>query len=280
MVIKNLKSATEFFELSFNERKSGYGSFSIAQFAQKTGVGVSSLKMILSGTRRPTVRQTLALASSMDLSFAEMSYLESLASAENAEDEWEKRFYKRALKEKRADIKVHRVSVTQKDVLTDLAALPLLVYLVELEESRVQFLERGDYSEAAEKLGIDSKHVARLIEVFFKMGVLNSDTGVKTHIVFDRLKHTHLQKNYLKARLTEASVRIDKDYESSVTAFSGYTFSADENQLIQLKLEMKELMEKYISAESESTEAVHIAQAAFQIYPVASLSKAKRVDAY
>ena len=111
------------------------------------------------------------------------------------------------------------------------------------------------------------------IEVYLlgKAGHINEDREGKFHIVFSQMNHKLLQRSYLKNLLESASKRIDTDYEKPTSHFVGYTFTASDSNLVQLRMDLKTLMEKYMAEEPDQASATQIAQACFQIFPVVSI---------
>ncbi|MES2854474.1 MAG: hypothetical protein V4692_01370, partial [Bdellovibrionota bacterium] len=75
-------------------------------------------------------------------------------------------------------------------------------------------------------------------------------------------------KKYIKSLLEQAAKKVDTEYESPVSHFVGYTFTASDDALRRLRLELKSVMEKYMSEATPADHGIQIAQASFQIYPV------------
>ncbi len=265
-------SAAKFFRDKFEESKRASSSFNVRQFAQELGIGASSLKMILSGKRSPTPHQALAAAKALKLSPWETSHLDNLARLDGAENDWERAYYLKILKKLKKERKVSRTDVADKGLLTDPFSLPLLVYFMELGEKAPLKTTMPEMQKLAAELKCPPARLQQLLAHFKTLGLLTQEEKGGFHVVFNRMNHKHLQKQYLKNLLAVASQRIDTEYEGTTSHFVSYTFTATDKALWGLRMDIKALMEKYMAEVVDTKEAVQIAQANIQIYPVMKLS--------
>lgn len=273
MKVFKLNSTNEFFTVAFEREKSSRRTFTVQKFAEHLGIGLSSLKMILAGQRQPTVRQTIQAAQALHLSESETNYLDALACLENADADWERRYYSKKLKASRKAVRLETLVVSNKDVLADPISFPLLIYLIELGDDRARFVESGDFDMLARQLGVSPDRIRKLVSMFKQSQLLSTSADGQTHITFDRFKHKHDQKQYLKSLLTTSQKKIDTDFDSKAATFLAYTFSAGPENLESLKSDLKRLMEKYLTISAKESGTVQVAQAGFQIFPLATIPK-------
>ena len=236
-------SAAKFFRAKFEESKLDSASFNVRQFAQELGIGVSSLKMILSGRRNPTPHQALAAAKALKLSPWETSYLDNLSRLDGTESAWERAYYTKILQKLRKERKVSRTDVADKSLLSDPLSLPLLVYFMELGENATQKMADPELQKLAARLKCAPERLRQLVEKFKKLGALTPKKEGGFHVVFSRMNHKHLQKQYLKNLLTIAAQRIESEYEGTTSHFVSYTFTATDDALWSLRMDLKALME-------------------------------------
>lgn len=256
-------STQNFFAKSFEELKQGNPKLTMNSYAKRIGIGVSSLKMILSGKRKPTLHQVLTLARVRRFSVPQISYLETLSLKEAARTPWEKSYYSRLLKIKREELNLQTIQTSSEDLLTDSLALPLLVDLLDSKSITI------DEKMLAKRFNTKVEHIKQLIETFYEQQLLQTREDGQFHISFDKISHKHLQKKYIKASLAEANRRIDTDYDKSGAFFVTYSLSVTEDSLIRLQLELKELMEKFMAEDlGSSLQRRELAQASFQIFPI------------
>jgi uncharacterized protein (TIGR02147 family) len=262
MKIHDFLDTKSFMSHAFEAYRVAHSSMTIERYAAKLELGTSSLKMILSGKRRATTHQILSVARSLRLSPEETSYLETLGLKEAAKTDWEKSYYLKILRMKKKEIRVSTISTSQQKLISDPVILPLLVY----------FMENGvvedQYSYLASQLGVTPTRIRELIEGFKENKILAKQPDGSFHVMFDKLSHRFLQKKYQKQLLALASSRIDTDYESLTSFFTGYAFTASDEALIQLQMDLKSLMNKYMTEANHDRDKKHVAQACFQLFPV------------
>ncbi len=265
-------SANDFLKARFENSKRDTPSLTIEKYATETKIGVSSLKMIFSGKRDLTIKQALSAARALKLSPAETEHFEALTLRQSSDEEWEKAYFDRKLQKQRRELKVRSTGISRKELLIDPLALRLLVYLMELGDKRQAVLESPSFIKLiAKQFNCTAERVEVLVKELSRLGVLEPTDNRGFHIVFERISHRQLQKKYLKALLAEAAKLVETNYDSPVSHFVGYTFTASDSDLINLREEIKTLMERYMSKTVAPGSDIQIAQANFQVYPTAKL---------
>ncbi|MFN7906425.1 MAG: helix-turn-helix domain-containing protein [Pseudobdellovibrionaceae bacterium] len=256
-------STQDFFKKSFAASKRGNPKLTVNSYAKRIGVGVSSLKMILSGKRKPTLHQVLSLSRSQRFSYQQTSFLETMALKEMATTAWEKNYYANALKLKSKEIKLNPIPTSEQDLLLDPLSLPILVDLMDSSTGTI------NEEKMAKRFGTSTNHIKSLVSKLASNEILQHKKDGDFHVAFDKINHRHLQKKYIKNSLVEASRHVDSDYDNPAAFFTTYTFSTKEADLLQLQMDLKNLMEKYMSEQPySSSQPREIAQASFQIFQV------------
>lgn len=258
-------TTAEAFQKTFESLKSTNPSLNVEKFAQRLELGTSTLKMILSGKRKPNVHQVLSLARGLRLSPDGTSYLETMALMENAKNNWEKAYYSKMLPKKKKMIKLSTVTTSQQELLADPIIIPILVYIMEQGDSQI------NCSFLAKALNTKKELIEKLIAQLQTQEIIKKHNDGKFHVVFDKFSHRLVQQKYQKQLLVEASKRIDSEYESATSLFLSYAFSTTDESLIQLQMDLKTLMEKYMENSSIDNKQTKIAQACFQVFPVISI---------
>jgi transcriptional regulator with XRE-family HTH domain len=241
----------------------GNAKLSVRSFAKRIGIGASSLKMILSGKRNPTLAQVFLLAKAQRRPSSEVSYLETLCLKESAASDWEQAYYSKALKIKSQSIKIKSSTTSEVDLLNDPLVLPLLVDLMDSDSSNI------DEKKLALRFSVTQKYISELIERFKSKKMLTEKSGGQFHIAFDKINHKFQQKKFIKDNLNESLRRVDSNYDNPTCFFTTYTFSATTENLLHLQMDLKILMEKYMSVDFKLMgDERNVAQASFQIFPV------------
>ncbi len=271
-------SAAEFFKMIYDRFKSNSPRFNIELFSEELNIGVSTLKMILSGQRQPTSHQALAAAKALRLSPDETEYLENMCLRDFSESDWEKSYYARKLKRIKSQLKVERVETSDKLLLADPLAIPLLVYLTESETPLLEDLSTPDVKELAKIFNTSADLVQSLLQKFKDSKVIQKSKDGKFHIVFSRINYKELQKRYLKNLMEATLQRINNEYGSPTSHFVAYTFSTNESALSRLNMDLKSLMEKYMAEDPKPEKNSLLVQASFQLFPIAKIPKKQDLD--
>jgi len=287
-------SCREYLLAAFQTAKRGKPTLTLEAYATQLGMGVSAFKMILTGKRNLTVHQALKVSRALKLSMEDTAILETLALRDSASDAWERTYFTRRLRQCKESLKVRSIQTSERTLLHDPLALPLLVYL--LEERRGGSRKKGgsqqvspkegleeseelDYEKLGRSFKVKAERIRALVEDLKGSKILPDSTGDNNasidsssgryHVFFDRLNHKNLQKKYMKTLLSEASRRVDTEYDTGASSFVGYTFATSEAALDGLREELKTLMDKYLAESPERSGPWQIVQACFQLFPLA-----------
>ncbi|MBN8537722.1 MAG: hypothetical protein J0M15_11770 [Deltaproteobacteria bacterium] len=261
MKVYLLQTTGEFFKVAFDNFKKENRLSNIERFSKKTKLGLSSLKMILSGKRRPTVSQVLSLARFFGLSNAESNYLVNLALKENAKDKWEIAFYDRNLSISKKDIKLTVVQLNNNELLATPKVLPLLIYFLE-------FNDHINYELLQNQLDLSRSQIDSFFSMFLKENLITEIRDNTYHINLNQFSSIISQKNYQKKLLQDIVAKVDKEYENPKSIFLNYVLCLDETAMQGLRIDIKELLEKYMSNSINIKKKKYITQACIQIFPV------------
>ena len=124
-------SVRDFIRHSFQELQERVPTLTLESFADRLGIGRSSLKMIVSGQRKATAHQILCLGRALRLSAPEIHYLQLLSMSEGAENSWEKAYYAGLLKKLRSALKTKSKITADGALLENPASQPILVLLMD-----------------------------------------------------------------------------------------------------------------------------------------------------
>lgn len=263
-------SSRDYLGIAFRTAKKSNPHLTIASYADKLGIGSSQLKMILSGKRKLTVHQSLAVAKALHLSEQETYLLETLALRDSAETPWERGYYSRRLERHEQSLPVRTILASDRELLTDPKAMPLLVYLMDLSQRRPSLSwEHIDFRKLGQQFGMEEGRIREWVVRFKDLGLLDVSADGRFHVQFDRMNHKLPQKKYMKRLLEEALKRVDTDYESKASSFIAYAFVTSDEMLARLRNDFRALMDKYLSESPPSEVPRHVSQACFQLFTVA-----------
>ena len=224
--------------------------------------------MILTGKRIPTVHQALCIARGLKLSAEETKYLETLALRDSAKNDWEIAYYNKQIKVQKKDLKTINVNTSSKDLIADPLILQILVYLLEMKNLDPHFTLEQETEKMAQRFGLEENRLKSILVNIKRAGLLESEVGSGFHVVFDKMNHKEMQKKHLKNLMNLASKKMDSDYENPYSHFTGFTFTASPENLLNLQSDLRSLMQKYLSEKHEDLSGRKIAQACFQVFPV------------
>jgi hypothetical protein len=260
--VSDYSSAQDYLIGAFDQAKRLDSKVTVQIYAKRLGMGPSSLKMILSRKRKPTIHQMLTVARTLRLSVSETSYLETLALMDSALGDWEVAYYSKMLKAKKRELKLSTLATSQTSLLADTLALPVLVELLESKPTEI------DFARLAERFKTTTAVMRNLIEDLRKNEILNQKPDGHFHIVFDQFRHKPLQKKYLQKVLAEASKKIETDYDRKDSLFVNYVINLTPSMMADLQMDLKRVMLKYMNQEITDQACRQVAQASFQIYPL------------
>ncbi len=260
--VADFTSAQDFLISTFEQAKVLDSKVTVQMYAKRLGMGSSSLKMILSRQRKPTIHQMLTVARNLRLSPSETSYLETLTLKDSAQDDWEIAYYAKSLKAKKKELKLSTMTTSQMSLLTNPLALPVLVDLLESKPTGI------DFPMLAKRFQSTAEQIKNLVQDLQKSGILNQHTDGHFHVVFDKFGHKPLQKKYLQRLLQEASKKIETDFDRKDSLFTSYVINLTPEMTSQLIMDLKQVLLKYMNEEITDQANRQIAQASIQLYPI------------
>lgn len=269
-------SCQEYLRSAFKNAKQGNSKLTLQTYAQKLGIGHSTLKMVLSGKRRLTLVHVHQIANKLKLSDSELEYFEALALKERTKQPTELRLYSRRVKRARAAAKLHSVLLSKKELLSDPYTLPILVYLTDsMKITPDSFqLSESDISAISSKFSLSRGRVKQALDVIESVRLeIGAKKPVEVHYVFDKLVGLISQKQYLKNWLAEAALRIDSDYSNPETFFNSSTISISKENLASLNQELRTVLQNYMCISEQANDPSTIAQVCIQLFPLSGFSR-------
>ena len=132
--INEVTCVRDFIRGSFLTLRETIPTLTLEGFADRLGIGRSSLKMIVSGKRRPTSHQMLSIGRGLRLSAQEIHLLQLLGLSDSAENAWEKLYYAGLLKKSRSALKIKSTITAEAILLKNPLSHPVLVLLMGLDK--------------------------------------------------------------------------------------------------------------------------------------------------
>jgi uncharacterized protein (TIGR02147 family) len=245
---------------------------SIENYADRVGIGRSTLKMILSGKRRLTVGHIHHLAGSLRLSMDETEYLQTLVLKERAKVPKERIFYEKRTTSLKKKSRLTSHSVLAKGLLSDPYILPILVYLTDFHKTKdlSSKISPADVKMIAKRFKIDPSRVQSAIELLTKSQVIQRRTeDSEVHYVYGDIGQTINQKQYLKNWLSESAKRVDSEFNNKTSYFTASAFTIDKEMLPQMISDLKAVFEKYLEM-SAPDDGKLMVQGCIQLFPILS----------
>lgn len=269
--ISKYTSCRDFLKALLNEAKESNPHFTVENLADKLGLSTSNLKMILTGKRNLSIHSALTVADSLKFSKSEVEYFELIALKEkNGNLIVKNHFNKRALVAKKA-LSLSTVSISSRELIEEQYTLPILVFLTDICDKKrdLDHLSTADILEISKKFKLDEKTCRKVLEkINLARLPKEKNSGEEIHYSFNHLTATISQKEYLKNWLNESKKKIETDYDNPRTLFNATTLSLSPEDLIELKLEMKSLLQKYLSKPPGLSKKTVLAQMNTQLFSI------------
>jgi uncharacterized protein (TIGR02147 family) len=265
--IQQFATYREFLLATYGNAREGQSNLSLDRYAKKLGLGGSNFKMIVSGRRNLTGHQTLNVARALRMSPLETEYFEALVAFDQAKSAWEKSHYQRRLRRVKSEMKLKHIRVSNQSLLQDSSVLPLLVYLSETQEPGFSF-DDLDCQRLARLFKLPERKMRELVTQLQQRDLIKTAGDGRLHFVYDKLANVRAQKEYLKRLLKDAENKIEAEYETTESFFTAYAFSTSDEDLAELKEDLKRMMESHMSRGRANSPGSRIAQACFQVFPV------------
>jgi len=264
-------SSREYLKAVFKYMKQNH-QLSMEKFAQKLNLGSSNIKMILTGRRNLSFTQLHNIGKALKLSTDEIQYLESLILKEKSKTPTEKRFYANRAKKVKENYKLESSIITKKEILMDPISVPILVYLTDFikPHNLDENLPLDVIEKISIKFGVKTERIKQILFMLKNSGVYlkKKNPNQEIHYVFDQLTHLLNQKKYIISWLEEAKNRVDRDYNNPMATFNASTLSIKKENIPELKKDLIQLVEKYMSEPFEQTKDYQLAQICIQIIPL------------
>lgn len=265
-----MTSSVDFLKSVYGQAQEVQPGLTLAKFAEKIGIGYSSLKMILVGKRKLTLPQLYRITQMMKLSKQESEYLESVLLMEKAKKSSERHYYLDRAKASANLSPLKSIVVSDSEVLKDHLLLPILIYLSDLQtEVPARPFSKAVIKMVSKEFRISEERAKHACDVIEKLDLLShSVQGDQCHFVYSRISQALNQKQYLKSWLEDSAKRIERDYNDPLTYFTAVTVSVNEESLLALKSELKLLFEKFLSLGEKNKPKNQLAQICVQLYPL------------
>lgn len=118
------------------------------------------------------------------------------------------------------------------------------------------------------QLDLSRSQIDSLFSIFLKENLITEIRDNTYHINLNQFSSIISQKNYQKKLLQDIVAKVDKEYENPKSIFLNYVLCLDETAMQGLRIDIKELLEKYISNSINIKKKKYITQACIQIFPV------------
>ncbi len=262
------KSYREYLKKSYRAIKANQKSLTLEKYARQLGLSASGLKMILSGKRNLTPARVSQIARELKFSKIEREYFEALVLKEQSKRSEDKLYYHKRTVVIKDNEKLQQIVLSDKEFLTDHLVIPVMVYLTDIAKSPSD-LKAVDAEQLSEKFNIPIKRVEKILKFLFESNALRLDQKNKeVHYSFGKLTHSLNQKIYLKNWFLESIQRMESMYSDQKTFFNASTISLPKDVSVQFKSELNELIQKYMSMDTNRSEEVELIQACFQVFPL------------
>lgn len=250
----------------FAQEKLTAKNVTLAQYAKKFSLSASALNLILFGKRNLTVASTNQVARSLRLSKSEREYFEALVLWEQADHDETKSYYAGRLKSMRQQKNQARRRTSDKQLLTAWQIPALLIYLIDFE--RIKSFDAINYERISNKFSISASETKRLIDLFKKLGLLETDPKDGAHIVFDRVSSQSHQKEFYRATQNEILKRLDQEFPQTDTFFRATVFTISKSKIQQFRKDILQTLEEYISEDDSQSEDKVLLQGTMGFFPV------------
>jgi uncharacterized protein (TIGR02147 family) len=238
-------------------------------FAKKMGLSQSSLNMILSGQRNLTVENIFSVAKFLKLSPVEHDYFENMVLRDQSEEGTpHRRYYEVKLKKIRRFAKIENISVTDKTLLSNWRIPALLIYLMDRKRQPSEELSQDEIRHIANRIQLPGKEIEKLMQKFFKSGLLSYTSDKQLHIEFDKLSSKISQKNYVSSIHGEFQKRVDEIFDDQNSIYRGFVFSLRKEAIPNFRDDILALYERYMADIDKDVRKNILVQSIAGMFPV------------
>lgn len=250
------------------EREAGKNA-SLKTVSERLGIGLSSFKMILDGSRNLTIRNIHFIALGLNFVAKEREYFESMVLRDQAEDDGLRTYYNGKMKQIRAEQKARRFRTTHSAVMKSWYVPAFLIYLLDVEQININGLDDECFERAAKVFKIAKKTLKEIFSDLTNTGLISQSSDCKYHIVFERVNGSLTKMRYMKEVFAECTRRLNTEFDNPLALFSAQTLSVPTELIPGFYNEMKELIERYMSYDSTGAN-LEILQIGIQAIPLIS----------
>lgn len=248
------------------EKSAGRGA-SLRILAERFGIGLSTFKMVLDGSRNLTVRNVHRISVALNLTAQEREFFECMVMRDQSEDEDVRAHYARKLRTFQISQKSKRFRVSSSAVLQNWFVPAFLVYLLDVEKIQTRGFSDDVLKRASNALGIPCETLQTTFRKLEKDGILKPVADSKYHIVFERVSGALSKQKFLKDVFEEGLQRLSREFDNPHAHFSAHTVSMPSSMVPRFFDEYKALVEKYMGYDLDGGE-VEILQVCAQAFPV------------
>lgn len=260
----------------YESHKLANKSLTLVKFAEGLGLNASTLKMILTGKRKLALSKVPALAKKFALSSDEVEFLETLILNDKIKSDDAKTYFSKKVRSAKNKLKLNTRIISHKGLLSDPLALPVLVFLTDALPKNETCLYPNDeelQNIVADKFKLPKVRVESIFEKIQSNGVWPySHENESVHYSYSKMHNSIQQKEYLKDWIRNSEKLVDPLFSDPETLFNSSTISMTPDQISSFKQELKVLIEKYMTTDTdkapENQTPLKIVQANFQIYPL------------
>lgn len=241
----------EFLAAIVEAEKSGGNGASLRSLAERLGIGLSTFKMVLDGSRNLTIRNIHVIATSLNLVKADREFFESMVLRDQAEEEDVWRYYDERMRQIKIETKANRVRVSDAKVMSAWYVPAFLIYLLDVEQISSRGITDGCFERASKSLSIPAESLRKAFVGLNEAGVIAETPEQCYHIVFERVNATLVKQRYIREVSSECHRRIVKDFDDTRAMFTAHTLSLPTPMIRHFYDEYKQLVEKYMSYSSD-----------------------------
>ena len=248
------------------ERNAAKGA-SLATLAERFDIGLSSLKMVLNGSRKLTMKNIHSIAHGLTLKGRDREYFESLVHRDQADDEELYAYYDQKLKQFRTERKTEKIRSSGPSMLQAWFVPALIVYLLDVEDISKKGYNSLCLDRAAKILKVNRDAVQSAFDELEHSGILQRTSDSRYHFVFHRVNGALSKQRYLKEVFAVCTQRLVSDFDHPLALFNAHTLTLPKAMVPALFNEYKELLEKYMAYAAEGEE-LEMLQVCIQAVPL------------
>lgn len=255
-----------------SERQDGKG-VSLKSFADRIGVGLSTFKMVLDGSRNLTIKNIHVIAVGLNLTASERDFFESMVLRDQADEEDVRKYYAQKLKQVKSLAKTARLRTSDANIMQDWYVPAFLIYMLDIEKIHEQGISEEAFMKAATAFNLPVTTLKQIFISLEKSGVLQKTSDSKYHIVFERVNGSLTKQRFIQSTAVECQKRIASSFDDPRAMFTAHTLSIPDHLIAKFYDDYKSLVDSYMSYESSFDDNIEILQVCCQSVPVLKKSR-------